>query len=187
MTSLSKYLETNEELDNYYKDIQNSDVEKYIDKVPYDILYRDLSMYNDDKTFYDEKYDNLMDSLKEFGLNRLSKNFNSDSNKITALGSASEYRRYELMEMLLKEGTDPNIRCSSGYTCLENVIAGHSYRWMKMSHIDSALKCIRLLLDYGVDTNIDNIYNDHFNDSPNFVLECQEMINSYKKRFKRSK
>jgi len=171
-----KYLETAEEIDDFYKNMESGNYEQYIDKIPFDIIYDNIN--HNIINFNKEKYINFMDNFHNFNIDTLSENIYSDCKKISALGSASEFRRYELMEMLLNENADPNIRSSGGYTCLELVIAGHGEGYMNISNLTHTLKCIKLLLDYNADTNIDNVYKYH-SENKKFIKECQEFINQY--------
>jgi hypothetical protein len=87
-----------------------------------------------------------------------------DAGHCTPLTCACEYRRVQLVELLLVHGADPNMPDGDGFTPLESVIMGHNFRYRE-HYLDELMDIIQLLLQYGAQTKIGELAMEFLRDN----------------------
>ncbi len=79
-------------------------------------------------------------------------NIQETNSKASIVHVAISYRNYEILELILKHGANPNLYDNNGYTPIIYVCDGIVFR--KMDNFDSlVLQYVKVLIKYGADVN----------------------------------
>jgi ankyrin repeat protein len=142
------------EFDVDFEDVKNKGYKKWVKKYPSKVnfffqLFINYGM-NEKITNDDIKY------FIKYGLDINKLNFFSTDmtgKKVTVLHCACEFRKYNLIHLLLKNGADVNKK-SENVSPLESVLLGH--RYIDKYDWDTTEKCVKLLEKYGCKQEINS-------------------------------
>lgn len=143
----------------FEEDLENKKYHSWVEKYPeYTLSIFGAVMYFGGYSVDED--DILYFKSKGVDLNTPSNIYPADSDGTTAIGSACEYRNFELIKALVKHGAKINQEDQHGFTPLESMLTGHS---IDDSH--NFKQCedgIKLLLELGADRAVQKYIIENF-------------------------